>query len=156
MKGSFARSCPTRRYDKRVMTLSLALSLPLRSDEAALALDRLLTDTRHGEVSIIDVPGQCLVRMVRRHNSATGRECVLTWEPNGAAQCSFMGLLSLMECGGGRPLTLVLEGATQLRRDADVRDEHRVRERAEASGRAVLERIAAKLGTRSQSFASAS
>ena len=137
------------------MTLSLALSLPLRIDEAALALDRVLTDTRHGEVSIIDVPGECLVRMVRRHNSATGRECVLTWEPSGAAPCSFMGLLSLMECGRGRPLALVLEGATQVRRGADVRDERRVRERAEASGRAVLERIAAKLGTPSPSFAAA-
>ena len=65
-----------------------------------------------------------------------------------AGGCSFLGSLYVIECGRGS-LALVLDGLPEFHDRAQLEDERLGSECAEAMGRAVLERIASELSTRS-------
>ena len=77
----------------------------------------------------------------------------MTWEPSAAGGCSFIGSMSIMECGRST-LAIVLDGMAEVHEFAQLQDERLGRESAEATGRAVLERIASELALRSWDMAS--
>ena len=129
--------------------LRLAQPLALNAHDAGVALQRLLTDTRCGPVSSIDLPGRCLVRMIRRHDRPSGMECVVTWVPATHDGPAFIGSLSIVKCGR-RTLALVLDGMVEVHDRAELQDEALARVRAEAVGRSVLERVAVELTFRNR------
>ena len=130
-----------------VVTFRLAQPLALSAHDAGLALKRLLADTECGSVSAIDLPGECLVRMVGRHDRPSGLECVVTWEPAARGGYSFIGSLSVIKCGR-RTQALVLDGMVEVHDRAELQDEALARASAEAMGRSVLQRMAAELTIR--------
>ena len=127
-----------------MVAFRIAQPVAVSAQDAGPALDRLLADTRHGPVSTIVMPGQCLVRMLRGHERPERVECVMTWEPLTAGGCSFLGSLMLMKCGKGS-LALVLDGLVEVHDPAQLQDDRLARECAAATGRAVLERISSSL-----------
>jgi|GEM_PF-6149395 hypothetical protein len=131
-----------------MVAFRLAQTIALNAHDAGRALDHFLADTRHGPISAITLPGECLVRLIRRHDRPDRLECVMTWEPAMAGGCSFLGSLYVIECGRGS-LALVLDGLPEFHDRAQLEDERLGSECAEAMGRAVLERIASELSTRS-------
>ena len=133
-----------------MVAFRLAQPLALGARDVGPALACFLADTRLGTISAISLPDQCLVRMVRRHDRP---ECVVTWEPAADAGCSFLGSMSVMECGRGT-FGLILDGLAEVHDRAQLEDEHLARVRAEATGRAVLKRVAAELALRSLRLAS--
>lgn len=130
-----------------VVTFRLAQPLRLSLHDAGPALQRLLADTRCGAVSAINLPDECLVRMIRRHDRPSALECVMTWEPATSEGSSFIGSLSVMKCGRSS-LALVLDGMAEIHRQAELQDERLARASAEAVGRSVLERVAGELAIR--------
>ena len=106
-------------------------------------------------MSVIRVPAQCLVRMVRRRDVPGLVECVMAWEPFAPDACSFIGSLSIQTGASGDALTLVLEGTAQPHDFAQIRDERYGQTSAEAMCHAVLEQISSELTTRAWRAASA-
>lgn len=96
-----------------MVAIRLAQPLELHPQDVDKALERLLAETREGPVSVIGVPAQCLVRMVRRRDATGLLGCVLAWEPIGPDMCSFIGSLSIVNGAPRDALTLVLEGTAQ-------------------------------------------
>jgi|SRR5665213_222458 len=76
-------------------------------------------------------------------------------EPSTAGGCSFLGSIFIMECGRGA-LALVLDGLAEFHDLAQLQDEPLERERAEATGRAVLEMIASELSIRTKHLTASS
>lgn len=124
--------------------IKLVRPLALRTKAADRALKAWLAETRSGAISAIELPDGCLVRLVRRHDLPRSRECVVTWELTGAHSCTFIGSMSIVDRGPAQVPLLVLEG-TDARLAAD---------QAEATGNAVLDRIAAALIAHSMQGAS--
>jgi hypothetical protein len=118
-----------------VGSIRLVQSLALSPEDAERALDRLLAEHRAGPISAINLPDQCLLRMVRRHDGRGSRECILTWEPSATEGCSFVGSLAIVDRAPHETPMLVLEGEDVKLGAPD----------ADAIGRAVLEHIGAEL-----------
>jgi hypothetical protein len=52
--------------------------------------------------------------MLKRHDRTKYLECLLTWAPSAPGVCSFLGTMSIMECGRGT-LALILDGQVEIR-----------------------------------------
>ena len=119
--------------------IKLMRPLALHAQAADRALKALLAETRSGAISAFGLPDRCLVRLMRRHDVPRSREFVITWEPAEAHGCTFVGSMSLVDRGAAQPPLLVLEGT----------DARPAPEAAEATGNALLDRIATELTARS-------
>lgn len=119
--------------------IKLTRPLAVHTQAADRALKALLAETRSGPISAFGLPDRCLVRLMRRHDRPRSRELVITWEPAEAHGCTFIGSMSLVDRGTAQPPLLVLEG----------NDARLAAEAAEATGNALLERVATELTVRS-------
>ncbi len=128
-----------------MVAIRLAQPLGLHPNDAGRALERLLAEKREGPVSAIRIAGLCLVRMIRRRDVAGLLACVMVWEPVGPETCSFIGSLSIVSGAAGDSSAFKLEGMAQLHGLTRFRDEGWAQASAEATGRAVLERIGSEL-----------
>lgn len=115
--------------------IKLTRPLAVHTQAADRALKALLAETRSGAISAFGLPDRCLVRLMRRHDRPRSRECVITWEPAEARGCTFIGSMSLVDRGAAQPPLLVLEG----------NDARPATDAAEATGNALLERVASEL-----------
>lgn len=127
-----------------MVAIRIAQPANLGPHDAAAALGRFLANTYDGSVSTMTLPGQCRVRMLLRHDRTKHPACLLTWVPAGPGVCSFLGTMSIIQCGRGRP-ALILDGQVEVHDPAQLQDERLARTCAEAVGHAVLDRIAAAL-----------
>jgi hypothetical protein len=127
-----------------MVAIRIAQSLGLSAHDAPPALERFLANTQEEGVSTIELPKRCLVRLLRRNHGSKHLECLLTWTPLTTGECSFLGTLSIMECGRGRQ-ALILDGYIEIHDQQQLQDEQLARERAETTGHAVLEGIASAL-----------